>query len=68
MDHSKKPPVHGRSPRELGPEDLSREMTRVAARLLPAPDPTGIEGEENLPCWIEPRQLIRILAPFVSMN
>jgi hypothetical protein len=68
VHNPKKPPLHGRSPRELGPDDLSREMSRVAARLVPAQESSGIDGEENLPCWIEPRQLIRILAPFVSMN
>lgn len=51
----------------LSHEKLERQLSSVAASLT-AGQGSSDPAEHLQPCWIEPRQLIRILVPFVSMN
>ncbi len=65
-DPKKHPPQC--DPLRLRREDLQRRLSDAAAGL--SADLSGGEDCEELlvPTWIEPRDLIRIVAPLVCMN
>lgn len=67
VSNPKKPATRHEPATPLSQEELERQLTSVAASLTAGRDP-GDSEEELQPCWIEPRHLIRIVAPFVSMN
>jgi hypothetical protein len=54
--------------RQLSHEELQKQMGHVASDLLAVQEAAEEEVSDSSPAWIAPRQLVRILAPFVSMN
>ncbi len=68
MHNPKKRPPRRESVRTLSHEELERQIGSVASSLTGGQAPVESETSDLEPCWIEPRHLIRILAPFVSMN
>lgn len=68
MHDPKKRLTHSEAVRLLSREDLEHQLMQVASSLA-GDSGAGTSGEEESgPCWIEPRHLIRIVAPFISMN
>jgi len=68
VENPKKRVVPQGEMRQANPEELERQISNLASSLAAGRGLDGEAGEELCPCWIENRQLIRILAPFVSMN
>ena len=54
--------------RRLHREDLRRQMTDVASSLADDTAVPLMDEEPPVPSWIEPLELIRILAPYVCLN
>ncbi|MCZ6779381.1 MAG: hypothetical protein O7F16_10515 [Acidobacteria bacterium] len=49
-------------------DDLRRRMMDVASSLTNDTAVPSLDEEPPVPSWIEPRDLIRILAPYVCLN
>lgn len=54
--------------RRLHRDDLRRQMMDVASNLTDNTAVSSMDEELSVPSWIEPRELIRILAPYVCLN